>query len=132
MSSTAYQDKATESEQVPMAGGQALSTRIPPYHLIPTAALDALASRLEEGVRKKGEKSWNALANNQDVLKDIDFLIDRLGHVARHAMLLRDKLHKLDFAAIEADDDAGAILFGGVLMACAVKTLLAEKDTLAR
>lgn len=130
--STLYQDKAAEPEQVSLAGGQALSSKIPAWYLIPTEALDSLAARFEAGVRIKKEKSWNAVSHNQDVVKNIDFLIDRLGHVARHAMLLRDKLHKLDFAAIEADDDAGAILFGGALMACGVKALLAEKDTLAR
>ncbi len=118
--------KAAEPEQVPMAGGQVLSTRIPPYHLIPTAALDALANRLAEGLRLKREQSWNAIANNQEVLKNLEFLIDRLGHIARHTMLLRDKLHRRDFDAIVADDDAGAILFGGTLLTCAIDALLAE------
>lgn len=110
-------------EQVPMSGGKVLSSHIPRWELIPTVAIDCLADRFAAGIERKGDKSWNAIATNQDAIMYKKFLLDRCAHIARHAMLLRDKLLLGDIDPSD-DDDAGAILFGGALMACATRRML--------
>lgn len=107
-------------EQVPMAGGLVASTKIPPLHLIPTVALEGLAERFELGVQRKGDKAWNATSKNQACLEDLDFAVDRIGHVVHHALKLRDKLVTGDVDAIMEDDDAGAIAWAGAFLLCVV------------
>lgn len=114
--------------QVLMAGGKAASTPIPPLHLIPTIALEKLAERFQLGIERKGDKSWNALSNNQECLEDVEFLIDRLGHIIHHALKLRDKLKDQDIEKIKQDDDAGAIAWGGVFLICAIQRLLEKEN----
>lgn len=114
-------------KQILMAGGKAASSKIPPLHLIPTVALEKIAERFDLGIQRKGDKAWNALSDNQDILQDVDFLIDRCGHVMHHAAKLRDKLKNRDTEAITQDGDAGAIAWGGVFLICAVNALL-EKE----
>lgn len=128
-----------EEEQVPMAGGQALSSKIPPWHLIPRVALDALANILALGLEKKKEKSWHAGSTNQPVLDNLDFLIERCGHISRHASTycealialrnmrkdpLTTELELAQATQVLCDStDPGAIMFGGTLLACAADRL---------
>lgn len=107
-------------EEIPMAGGKVKTSKIPRWELIPTAALDSIASIFELGIVRKGDGAWNALSDNQEILTDIDFLINRLAHIMRHAALIRDQLKAT--GTINAED-AGALGFGGVLMTCAAKAL---------
>lgn len=114
-------------EQVPFAGGLAASSKIPPLHLIPTVALESLANRFELGIKRKGDKSWNALSSNQSILTDREFAIERTAHVIQHAMKLRDKL--LSGEGLPGDDDdAGAIMWAGAFFACVGAALTKEKE----
>lgn len=120
-------------EQIPMAGGKALSSKIPNFHLVPTIALEALANRFNLGCRRKAEKAWNAVSKNQEVLLDRDFLMERLGHVIHHCIKLRDKV--ADGSSLEGDDDAGAIIWGGAYAVCATRALIgqaAEQDVVKK
>ena len=119
---------AKQPEQVLMAGGKAASTRVTPLHLIPTVALESLAERFALGIQRKGDRSWNAISNNQEVLDDLEFAIDRCGHAMLHAMQLRDKLRNKDVLAILKDDDAGAIAWAGAFLACVVRRLVDPKN----
>ena len=99
------------------------SSKVPALHLIPTEALICLAERFEVGTERKGEGAWNALTKNQQCLDDKAFLIERCSHIIRHTMLLRDQLAH-GYSPEQEDspyENAGAIIFGGALMACAVK-----------
>ena len=115
-------------EQVDHAGGKAASSKIPPLHLIPTLCLEKTAERFQLGIERKGDKSWNAISNNQEVLTDIPFLLDRLGHIMHHAAKLRDKIKEQDFDALKEDDDASAIVWGGMFLQCAVDALLKQEN----
>lgn len=109
--------------EVKHAGGIVSSSKVPALHLIPTEALICLAERFEVGTERKGEGAWNALTKNQQCLDDKAFLIERCSHIIRHTMLLRDQLAH-GYSPEQEDspyENAGAIIFGGALMACAVK-----------
>lgn len=103
--------------QVPFAGGLAVSSKIPPLHLIPTLALECLANRFQKGIERKGDKSWNAISTNQSILTNREFAIERTAHVIQHAMKLRDKLLSGE-DLLGDDDDAGAIMWAGAFFAC--------------
>lgn len=92
------------------------STKLPRYELIPKSALDSLALRLELGVQRKGDGAWNALNNKRyAALENPDFVIERLSHVIHHCM---DAIAKIARGNIlNGEDDAGAILFGGAVLA---------------
>jgi hypothetical protein len=107
--------------EIVMAGGATSSSQIPAASLIPTEALIRLAKRFELGVERKGDKAWNALSSNQAVLVDREFIMHRISHVILHAMKLRDKL--VSGVAIDEEDDAGAISWGGAFLCCATKQL---------
>lgn len=113
-------------EQVAMVGGKAASSKIPALHLIPRICLEKTADRFALGIQRKGEKSWNAVSNNQEILLDKEFLIDRMGHIVHHAYKLIEKLAAGDMNAIEDDDDASAIVWGGMYAQASVAKLLAE------
>lgn len=105
-----------------MAGGIAASSKGPPFHLIPTVALERIAERFELGIERKGARAWNAVSNNQSCLLDREFLIERLSHVIHHSLKLRDKLASgSSIGGLEDDDDAGAIAWGGVFILCAIE-----------
>lgn len=124
-----------------MAGGKTASTPTHDFHLIPTIALERLAERFSLGEKRKGNKAWNALSQNQDALKDIDWVVERLSHIITHSLKLRDKLAALKTATstpespqqlsmlneaittIKADDDAAAIAWGGCFLICATEAL---------
>lgn len=107
--------------EVKHAGGIVSSSKVPALHLIPTEALLCLAERFEVGTERKGEGAWNALTKNQQCLDDNAFLIERCSHIIRHTMLLRDQLaHGFNDEEDSPYENAGAIIFGGALMACAM------------
>lgn len=109
--------------EVKHAGGIVSSSKVPALHLIPTEALLCLADRLQVGTERKGDGAWNALTKNQQCLDDNAFLIERCSHIIRHTLLLRDQLaHGYNSEQEDSPyENAGAIIFGGALMACAVK-----------
>jgi len=109
--------------QIPMAGGKALSTKAPAVHLIPTIVLEKIADRFELGIEKKGDKAWNAMSSNQEVLQDRGFVLDRINHVIHHAMKLKDKIVEGDIAGIHEDDDASAIGWGAAFLICVVEDM---------
>lgn len=114
--------------QVLMAGGRAASTPIPPFHLIPTAAIEGIANRFAKGVENKGDRCWTAISDNQEVLLNKEFVLERIGHVVRHCLLLRDKIHADDLVGIQQDDDASAVAWGGVFLICAVKAMIDKNE----
>ena len=97
------------------------STKMAPIHLIPFKAIECLAERMQLGADLKGDRAWNLGANYKAPLMDRDFVIDRLQHVVKHAMHAIAAL-KTDSCLFEDGpwDDAGAIMFGGALLACSV------------
>lgn len=108
--------------EVKHAGGLVSSSKVPALHLIPTEALLCLADRFEVGTKRKGDGAWNALTKNQECLDDNAFLIERCSHIIRHTMMLRDQLAH-GYSSEDEDtpyENAGAIIFGGALMACAM------------
>lgn len=115
-------------EQIPMAGGKAASTKGPAFHLIPTEALAQIADRFELGIARKGDRAWNALSKNQEILTNREFVIERISHIIHHAMKLRDKINNSDFEGMKEDSDAGAIAWGGVFLLSAVSALLKENQ----
>ena len=100
------------------------SSRIPPFHLIPRAALVAEALRFAKGIRTKGECAWNAakgLEDHNKTMADTAFIVERLGHCIDHAYLAIARLQGLLPYDPEEDadgGDAGAIRFAGALLAC--------------
>ena len=112
--------KESHPEQIAFAEGAALSSKIPPLHLIPSIALEELAERFALGIKRKGNKSWNALSGNQQVLVDRDFILERISHVIHHAMKLRDVIVSgLYDELIGGDNHASAIMWGGAFLICA-------------
>lgn len=109
-------------EQVPMAGGKAVSSKGPALHLIPTVALEKIAERFELGIARKGDKAWNALSKNQEVLDDVPFLIERCSHIIHHAMKLRDQLA---WGVKPTDEsmtaNATAVGWGAIFLTCAAE-----------
>jgi len=94
---------------------KATSSKKPPYHLIPTDALGALAERFAEGIERHGSGAWNAnldLEDYTDVLEDKKFLLDRVDHVIAHALEFREKLRA---GSYDGDDDGAAIMWAGAL-----------------
>lgn len=95
--------------------GTAASTKIPRYELIPKPALAALASRFEVGVERHKEKAWNSLSPNFDTALTREWVIARLAHAVDHAYNALAKLHS---GVEDGEDDAGAIMFAGSVLAC--------------
>lgn len=113
-----------------------VSTKIPPFHLIPRAALVAYANRLARGVRIKGSAAWNATSADQErTMRDRELLIERLGHVidhASHAISVLAGAEEPLTGEDEADGgDAGAILFGGGLLAAVLEWEKKRKERVA-
>lgn len=110
-----------EEKEIPMVGGKASTSQIPDFHLIPTESMIRLAERFKLGIERKGDKSWNAISKNQEILTDKDFIINRIGHIIHHCLKLRDKITNNE--DLSTDDDAGAISWGGAFLCCATKEL---------
>ena len=112
-----------KAPEVSMAGGLVTSSAIPGFHRIPTEAMRRLAARFDYGVERKGEdKAWNACSNNQVVLTNKAFILERIGHVINHALKLRDKIVS-GKSGMDGDDDAGAVIWGGAFLCSATKAL---------
>lgn len=93
------------------------STKIPRFELIPKSALESLALRFELGIERKGDGAWNALTRHKaEALKDSAFVIERLSHCISHCY---DAIAKVmdDYDILEREEDAGAILFAGSVLA---------------
>ena len=99
--------------------GKIKSTKLPRLELIPKSALECYAERLELGIERKGDGAYNAL--NTKLIDEMtveqlkDFTIERLAHIVHHAY---DAIGKIvNCKLFEGEDDAGAILFGGGVLA---------------
>lgn len=103
---------------IEFAEGKVASSKCPAFHLIPTVALLRLVQRFELGQERKKDKAWNA-TTDQSVLLDRAWVMERLNHVIKHALDLRDKLSRNDLAAIESEDDAAAIMWAGAFLCAA-------------
>jgi hypothetical protein len=102
-----------EEDTITFQSGAA-SSKQPRIDLIPYKALCRVADRFELGVTKHGERAWNARSDNQDVLKDREFVIARAAHAALHAMRLIAILEGT--LPDDGDDDAGAIAWAGICL----------------
>ena len=102
--------------EVPFAGGKVTSSAVPHFHLIPTESLIRLANRFTLGIQRKGSRAWNALTQNQEILTDKEFALERISHVIAHASKLRDKI--VTGLPFDDDDDAGAISWAGAYLCC--------------
>ena len=121
----------TEPQQL-LAGGKIASSISPAFHLIPSVAITALANRCKLGVERKADKAWNATTNNQECLTDRELIMHRIGHVIDHALKLRDKLihadAENDIEALNTDDDAAAVMWGGMFLVCAIDAVRDEME----
>lgn len=93
-------------------------TRVPRLDLIPRAALLSLAARFEKGIESFGADAWNASLDKEALERgasDKEFVEARLNHVLDHATKALAKLRGQ--MPEDGDDDAGAILFAGALLA---------------
>lgn len=100
--------------------GKVTSTKLARFELIPKSALISLADRFELGIERKGEGAWNTLTlQNSDCTTDKAFAIERLSHCIHHCYDAIYKLiHEGDNPGKEAgEEDAGAILFAGAVLA---------------
>lgn len=105
--------------------GAGYSSPAPRFELIPSIGLIRLADRFELGEINKGDKAWNAMSANQEILSDKTFLCNRLGHVIGHALMLLDKvIHDRPF---DDDDDAAAIAWAGVFAICATDAMQKQR-----
>lgn len=118
-----------DAQEVLMSEGKASSSKIPGFHRIPTEGLRRLAERYDLGQERKGEKTWDANSENQEVLLDREFVLHRLGHVIAHALKLRDKIAAGEKLLGEGiDDDAGAIIWGGSFLCSATRVMQDRMD----
>jgi hypothetical protein len=91
----------------------ATSSECPDFAQIPLTALIALANRFKLGEAKHGRDNW------RKGLSDKRYVIERLNHVAFHAMKLAHKIE--NGLPLDTDDDAGAIMWGGAFAVEAVR-----------
>lgn len=90
------------------------STSLPRLELIPKAALESLAKRFELGIERKGDGAWNALTPHMDKATK-EFVIERLAHCIHHCYDAIAKVNEdVEFLG---EDDAGAIMFAGAVLA---------------
>lgn len=115
--------------EVAMAGGLASSSEMLPFHLITTAAMNRLAARIELGNKRKGDKTWSAISNNQACLLDKHYVMERIGHIIKHCFILRDKINSGDVSSDE--DDAAAIIWGGMFLCSAMEAMSINKKDAA-
>jgi hypothetical protein len=89
------------------------SSKKPRFAMIPYAALEALAARFDLGEQKHGPKPWNALSD-QAGLQDEAWITSRIEHVIHHAY--QYLLKRRGLIPDDGDDDAAAIMWGGVVL----------------
>lgn len=125
----------SESNKVEFADGKVVSSKCPSFQLIPTISLLRLVERFELGQQRKGDKAWNA-TTDQSVLLDRSWVMERLNHVIKHALDLRDKLSLLSkegskeeaLKSIKVEDDAAAIMWAGAFLIAATDAILSESE----
>jgi hypothetical protein len=83
--------------------------------LIPGNAINSLEKRFEKGIENYGERAWNAWSHNQEILDNDAWVIDRLRHAISHCALALAKIQ--DPRLEDGDDDAGAIMWAGAMLA---------------
>lgn len=108
--------RAARVEPLLPSPGGASSSYCPEFHRIPLSALYSLAERFKLGEElRKGKGSWNAVSPLRESALTQEWVRARLEHVVKHAMIALGKWE----GAIpdDGDDDAGAILFGGAVLA---------------
>lgn len=106
---------APSSAPTTLSIGTAALTKIPRFELIPKEALISLALRFEKGIERHKEKAWNALSSNHQSALTEEWVLARLGHAIDHAYNALAKLHS---GADDGEDDAGALMFAGAVLAC--------------
>lgn len=119
----------SESKQeIDFAGAKVSSSKIPDFKYIPYQSLVRTAARFELGIERKQEKAWNALSNNQEVLTDLPFVIERASHAAHHAM----RLIAILTGAIpdDGEDHAAAVAWSGHFLCEATRALAEAKPIL--
>jgi hypothetical protein len=95
----------------------ATATLCPEYSRVPRVAIDSLANRYSLGHVKHKEKAFSALNSPEDYAKrlaDREWIVARVNHVIKHALLW---LEDYRLGRVPTDDNAGAVLWGGSLMA---------------
>lgn len=92
------------------------TSKVPNFLLIPCHTLISLANRFSKGLISYKDKSWNALSPNfEKALEEEEWILDRANHIIDHTLKWVAKFKgKMED---DGDDDAGAILFGGSLLA---------------
>jgi hypothetical protein len=113
-------EKQTQEEKRIFPSGTT-STRKPRFELLPKEGLIRAARRFELGLEMHGDRSWNALSNNQSALEDKEWLIERCSHGIQHLYNLIDKLSGK--TPLGGDDDAAAVAWCGLVLAAAMEKL---------
>ncbi len=103
--------------------GSATGSKISRYELIPKVALECLSGRFEVGLERHKEKAWNALSENRHSALTKEWVMARMAHAVEHAM---DAIQKINsgqfFEPGFSEDDAGAIMFAGAVLAAYIET----------
>lgn len=90
------------------------------FHLIPEIAIRRLCERIALGEKTKGKDAWNALSENQDVLKSIKALARRLGHGINHSYKLLAKIQNNEPWTEEDEKEASAVMWAGMFAICCI------------
>lgn len=96
----------------------ATSSKVSDYAQIPKHSLDRLAARFAYGEKIHGRHNW------KKGLHDKSYLIDRLNHVICHTLTLIEELERGEFGS---DDNAAAIMWGGMFACEATKIQFLDK-----
>ena len=103
-----------EIAKVSLAGGTFTSSKIPRFELIPRQPLIRLAARMELGLERHGEKSWNALTPDHPALSNKEAIIARAAHAIDHASkLIAILTGQMDD---DGDDHASAVMWAGTFL----------------
>ncbi len=98
------------------------STKQTRLSLIPHRGLLNAAQRFELGLERHGAKAWNNLSPNQEGLKDEEWLIERCSHAIEHLYGLIDFLTHKKSNLEDAQGDAGAVAWCGLVLGEALVT----------
>jgi hypothetical protein len=89
----------------------AKSSPAPRFDLLPRRALERVSARYEKGLERYGRDNW------RKGLTDKDYIVERIAHVIGHCYKLIEKLESpVVLEKLNADDDAGAIAWGGLFV----------------